>query len=247
MYAAHRPTIVAHRGASITERENTIAAFAAAVAQGADAVELDVRWTRDLSTVVYHDPTILSHGRKVAVNKLTAAEFIARKAEEGVAVPTLREALAWAKDRLPLVFDIKDTRREERLIAELEAQGFHLDSVFSSFRLTVIGRIKARRPNWKTAWIIGNWGSRTIRQLLLGAIITRAIRWGVGALHFHEQWIGPELVARCHRAGLNVAAWTVDDPLRIRRLAEYGVDAIITNVPDRARQVLADRQSDGTQ
>ena len=240
MHTPSFPRIIAHRGASAVRTENTIAAFDAAVAQGADAIELDIRWTRDRTAVVYHDPAIVSRGRKVAVNKLAAAEFIARKAAEGVHVPTLNELLNWAHDKPPLVFDIKDTRREDRLIAEVENHGFHPDSVFSSFRLTIIGRIKRRRPEWKTAWIIGNWGSRTIRRLVLGAIITRAVRWGASALHFHQQWIEPEVVDRCHRANLAVAAWTVDSPIQIRQFAECGVDAIITNVPDIARQAIAD-------
>jgi len=230
--------IVAHRGASAVERENTIPAFEKAVAHGADAIELDIRWTADDRAVVYHDPSVTRDGRKIPVRKLPADELRRLKAAEQVAIPTVRELLEWAVGRLPLVFDIKDTHREEEFMHEVEACGFHAESVFSSFRLTVIGKIRASRPDWQTAWIIGNSGSAALRRLLLRPIITRAVRWGAGALHFHHNWIGPEVIARCHKENLRVAAWTVDDPARMREIAGMGVDAIITNVPDIACATL---------
>jgi len=230
-------TIIAHRGASVAETENTIAAFNTALAKGANAIELDVRWTSDGTAVIFHDPSVIRNGHRIAVKKLTVDGLISLKAIEDVLVPTLPEVLAWAKDKAPLVFDIKDTQKEEELIGEMEKHGFHPQCVFSSFRLTVIGKIKALRPDWNTAWIIGNSGS-VIRRLLVKPIITRAIRWGVDALHFHHSWIEPGLIARCKEENLKVAVWTVDAPAEICRLADLGVDAIITNVPDAARQVL---------
>ena len=237
------PLIIATRGASLAEMENTIAAFDAAIAGGADAVELDIRWTADGIAVIYHDPSIVCNGRKVAVRKLTARDFTALKSREGIAVPTLAEALRWAQDKTSLVFDIKDTGHEEKLIEEVDNLGFHRQSVFSSFRLTLIGKIKARRPDWPTAWIIGNSGSSIIRRALIGPIITRAIRWGVDALHFHYRWVTPRLLQRCRQEGLKVAVWTVDKPAEIHKFVRLGVDAIITNVPDIARQTMADQAS----
>jgi len=235
---AKSPLIVAHRGASTVEIENTIPAFEKAVMYGADAIELDIRWTADDRAVVFHDPSVTQDGRKIQVRKMPADELRRLKSAEQVALPTMREILEWAKGQPPLVFDIKDTRREEEFIQEVEACGFHADSIFSSFRLTVIGKIKASRPNWQTAWIIGNSGSATLRRLLLRPIITRAVRWGAGALHFHHSWIRPEVISRCHKEDLRVAAWTVDDPARMREISALGVDAIITNVPDIAVATL---------
>lgn len=237
------PLIVAHRGSSVAEVENTIAAFEAAVAHGAEAIELDVRWTVDDIAVVFHDPSITRNNRKIAVKKLAADELIRLKARDKIRVPLLSEVLQWAKDRVPLVFDIKDTRRENQFIDLIEEHGFHPDSVFSSFRLSLIGKIKALRPEWQTAWIIGNSGSTAARRLLVGPIITRAVRWGVGALHFHHSWIASELLARCHGEKMRVAAWTVDAPAEIGKFAELGVDAVITNVPDVARRALTEYHS----
>jgi len=237
------PLIAAHRGASTAETENTIAAFERAIAGGADSIELDIRWTADGTAVVYHDPAVARNGIRTPVKKLTLAEFTALKAQQGITVPTLAEALQWAKDTTPLVFDIKDTGREDELIAEVERYGFHPRSVFSSFRLTVIGKIKARRPEWCTAWIIGNTGGALMRMLLAGPIITRALRWGADALHYHASWISPELLQRCAKEHLHVAVWTVDRPADIRTFAELGVDTIITNVPETARRTLAEHFS----
>lgn len=241
------PVIVAHRGASAAETENTIVAFDKALADGADAVELDIRWTADGIAVVYHDPSLLRNGRKVAVRKLAAADFIALKSRESISVPTFTEALGWARNKTPLVFDIKDTGREEQFIAEVERVGFHPQSVFSSFRLTLIGKIKARRPDWQTAWIVGNSGWSGFRRVLIGPIITRAVRWGADALHFHHSWVTPKLVQRCRREKLKVAVWTVDKPEEIRKFIELGVDAIITNVPDVVRHTLDNQRPAATQ
>lgn len=232
------PLVIAHRGSSVAEVENTLAAFEAAVAHGAEAIELDVRWTADEIAVVFHDPSITRDNRKIAVKKLAADELIQLKAKDDIRVPLLSEVLQWAGDRVPLVFDIKDTRRERQFIDLIEEHGFHPESLFSSFRLTVVGKIKALRPEWQTAWIIGNSGSTAARRLLAGPIITRAARWGIGALHFHHSWIAAELVARCHGEKMRVAAWTVDAPAEIRKFAGLGVDAVITNVPDVARRAL---------
>ncbi len=232
------PLVVAHRGASKVQTENTIDAFETAVAQGADAVELDVRWTADKVAVVCHDPAVEQNGRKVAVKNLTCAEFLAIKREAGVSVPLLDDVLTWARDKTPLVLDIKNTRHEDELIDEIEKIGLHPGSVISSFRLTVIGRIKARRKEWETAWIVGNAGSRVLRGFLTRPIITRAVRWGASALHLHAGWIETDLIARCHQAGLRVGAWTVDDPDAISRMASAGVNSVITNIPDIARGVL---------
>ena len=237
------PLVIAHRGASIAEVENTIAAFDAAVSRGAEAIELDVRWTADNRAVVFHDPSITRHGRKMAVKKLAAEELIQAKAKEKIHVPLLSEVLEWAESRVPLVFDIKDTRREEQFIELVEEHGFHPDSVFSSFRLSVAGKLKALRPEWPTAWIVGNSGLTAARRLLAGPIITRAVRWGAGALHFHYSWIESELLARCHRDRLKVAAWTVDTPAEIQKFADLGLDAVITNVPDVARRALEENLS----
>lgn len=234
------PLIAAHRGASTAETENTIAAFDKAMAGGADSIELDIRWTADGTAVVYHDPAVVLHGRRTPVRKLTLAEFTTLKARQGITVPTLAETLRWAKDTAPLVFDIKDTGREDEFVEEVERCGFHPRSVFSSFRLTVIGRIKARRPQWCTAWIIGNTGGALMRTLLTGPIITRAVRWGADALHFHSSWISPDLVQRCGKEQLQVAVWTVDRPDDMRTFTAMGVNTIITNVPELARRTLVE-------
>lgn len=233
-----RPLIIAHRGASLNCPENTIPAFEAAITSGADAVELDVRWTADNHAVVVHDAAVFNDGRKTAIRDLSLSELNRLSSQRKAPIPTLLETLQWGRDKTSMVFDIKDLRHEEDLIRELATSGFPPRSVISSFRLTVIGRLKALRPEWATAWIIGRTGPALLRRLLIGPIITRALRWGATALHFNYCWINPELLKRCRQEGLKVAVWTVDDEPTISRLAAMGVDAIITNAPDVARRVL---------
>ena len=64
------------------------------------------------------------------------------------------------------------------------------------------------------------------------------VEGGHGALHPHHAFVNPELTAAAHAAGVEVNTWTVDDPERIVWLADTGVDAVITNVPDVALAAL---------
>jgi glycerophosphoryl diester phosphodiesterase len=69
-------------------------------------------------------------------------------------------------------------------------------------------------------------------------MVAEAAAHGHRALHPHHAFVSPRLVAEAHEAGLVVNAWTCDDPERIRWLAEVGIDAVITNVPDVALAAL---------
>jgi glycerophosphoryl diester phosphodiesterase len=103
----------------------------------------------------------------------------------------------------------------------------------SSFDLAAIDAAVAAEPAVRTAWLTPRWFDQADA---LAAMSGRGHR----AIHPHFDAVTADLVASAHRAGLGVTAWTVDDPERIRQLARYGVDGIITNVPDLARAALAE-------
>ncbi len=235
----NRPHVIAHRGASLQYPENTIEAFEAARQQGADGIELDIRWTADQTAVIFHDPVVKNGDRRRLVRNLNRQEFRSMTRHTGAAAPTLAEALHWGKARMPFVFDIKETRHELQLIRTVEEFDLPSETVFSSFRLSVVTTLKARRPEWRTAWIIGDvrWGS--LRRSLLNTILSRARRWKIDALHFHHRWMTPDLVQTCKKHGLHVAVWTVDATDEIARMATAGVDSIMTNAPDIAIKTLS--------
>jgi glycerophosphoryl diester phosphodiesterase len=225
-------TIWAHRGASRAERENTLAAFRAARSLGADGVELDVRRSADRGLVVHHDAT-LADGR--AIHELQVADLPAD-------VPLLDAALD-ACDGMVVNIEIKNVPVDidwdpseflaEAVVALLQERKAHEDVLVSCFGLDAIDKVRRLDPSIPTGYLI------SARWDQVGAL-QRAIDGGHTAFHPHESAVTPELVGRAHDAGLAVNVWTVDDPDRMRWLAEEcGVDAVITNVPDVARATLA--------
>ena len=223
--------ILAHRGASRAERENTVAAFNRAAAMGADAAELDVRRTSDGVLVVHHDDH-LADGP--AIVSITAAELPAH-------VPTLGAALdacagMWVNveiknDPDDTGFDPTESIADET-IAHLLARHEDERWLVSCFRIETVDRCRALAPQVRTAWLTG--------EVPAGTAALLAAR-GHSALHPWVRLLTRDVVDDCHAHSIDVNTWTCDDPVRMAELIEWGIDGICTNVPDVALTVRADR------
>ncbi len=232
------PLVIGHRGAPRIARENTIAAFAAARATGADGVELDARRTADGVLVVHHDPEVPGFG---VIASRTFADLRAAEPD----IPTLADVLDACAGMivnveikcLPWEPDADDTDHSvvRAVVDVVRAQA--RDAIVSSFDLTAVDAVRTFEPALATAWL-------TSGQPLASAA-------AIAAEHGHT-WLHPDRVrARAdgaagvdaaHGAGVRVDVWTVDEPDEMRALAEAGVDAIVTNVPDVAVKVLRERR-----
>lgn len=225
-----RPRIVAHRGASAREQENTVAAFRLAADLGADWVELDVRRTSDDMMVVHHDAH-LADGRSLV--DLDAAALPS-------SVPSLAEALEACGD-LGVNIEIKnmpddpDYDAEHQLsaaVAGVVRAYLPLDRVLvTSFNIDSVDRLGEIDPEIPTGLLVFELGNPALA-------VERVVAHGHGALHPYDTFVDRSLVTRAHAAGVAVNVWTVDDPDRMIELAAMGVDSIITNVPDVAREAL---------
>jgi len=211
-------TAVAHRGEPLGNRENTLPAFASAMALGADMVEIDVRRTRDGEVVVLHDQSLQRlWGVDASVGDLDLAE-VATIGEGDVRIPTVHEVLAAVP--VPLMVDF--TRREVvqgALEAVLEARALDRS-------LFVTGNVEALR---------------LLRGLSTGARI--GLTWvetssppldlleGLGAEYWNPMFglVTPEGVAAVHDAGRKVSTWTVDEAEDMARVVGAGVDAVVSN------------------
>jgi glycerophosphoryl diester phosphodiesterase len=225
--------VLAHRGASATFPENTLAAFAAARAQGADGVELDVRRTADGALAVRHDPA-LADGRLVAATQ--APDLPAE-------VPLLDAALDTCTGLAVVNVEIKnwpgdpDFDPEERVTDAVVAALARRDQLedgrilVSSFHRPTVDRVRALAPMLAT-------GLLTIDVPDPDGLAAGLVQDGHRALHPHHAFVDERVVAACRRAGLAVNTWTCDDPERIRWLAEIGVDAVVTNDPPVALAAL---------
>jgi glycerophosphoryl diester phosphodiesterase len=193
-------TVWAHRGASATERENTVAAFAAAVALGADGIELDVRRAADGRPVIHHDP-------------LPPGELAAH-------VPGLVEALDACGDVVVNIEIKEPPSLAEVVVDEVRRRGWADRVVVSCFDWATVDRVRALDPGIPTALL-------SLRAS--PAELATCVAGGHVAYHPHHAGVDPALVEEAHRLGLAVNVWTVDDPDRIRALAGMGVDAVVTN------------------
>ena len=227
--------VLAHRGASRRERENTLAAFGAARSLGAPWVELDVRLARDGALVVHHDP---SYGDGRAVHATPGDRRPAH-------VPLLADALA-ACDGMQVNVEIKNSEREPGYdptaavvtptVAVIAATGWHDRVLVSCFDRPTLDAVRAADGELATAFLTAQVPIDAAQR---DAWLAGLAADGHSALHPWWPLADAELIAACHAAGLAVNVWTCDDPGAIRRLAGWGVDGICTNVPDLALAALA--------
>ena len=215
--------IEAHRGLHAEARENTVEAFAAAVAAGVDGVELDVRWSGDRHLVIHHDAEV-----EGAIVAATAA------ADLPGYVPTLAQALD-ALTGVCVNIEIKNIRDASEptydesgqlardVIDLLAARGWRDDCVISSFDLATCEQVHALAPELEVGWLI--W-SQSFDEALEGA--TRA---GLAAVNVNFRHLPDGGIAEAHSRGLKVNVWTVNDPATMTRLFEAGVDTVITDDP----------------
>jgi glycerophosphoryl diester phosphodiesterase len=228
------PNVIAHRGASRAERENTVAAFRRAHDLGATWVELDVRRAADGGLVVHHDPHY-PDGRSVA-----ATPSDQRPAH----VPLLGTALA-ACAPLQVNVEIKNSPDEDgydpthavvaTTVALIGADGWRDRVLVSCFDRPTLDAVRATGAGLATALLTESVpAERPDRQAWLAGLAAD----GHCALHPWFPTVDDELIADSHAAGLAVNVWTVDNPELMVRLAAWGVDGICTNVPDVAVAAL---------
>ena len=213
--------IFAHRGAAGRWPENSVAAFAEARRLGADGVELDVRRSADGALVVHHDPEIPGAG---PVGDLRVRDL-------PTAVPLLDEALDACQGMVVNV-EIKSDGGDALPRAVAAALGDRrADSVVvSSFDRGCLDAARSADPALRVAWLTG-WGTE-LRALLADAIEAR-----YEGIHPFYPSVDARLVREALAAGVAVRPWTVNDPADLRAMANYGVDAVITDRPVEALAV----------
>lgn len=213
------PLIIGHRGASAVAPENTMAAFEAAVAAGADGIEFDVRLSQDGVPVIIHDETLQrTHGVRKRVADMTADEL------REVRVPSLRQLFElMVQNEMLLCLEIKGSSAQ--LAAEccrvVNEFSLHDRVIVECFDLKVLQEIK----DLKTAALFG-------RGILADQkLIDRALEVGASVLAPHHSLVRASLIEKAKLAGLTVVVWTVDSPGWVAQARSLGIEALITNDP----------------
>jgi glycerophosphoryl diester phosphodiesterase len=227
--------VIAHRGASLVEKENTLAAFQRAHSMGADAVELDVRRTLDGAMAIHHD-AVLSDGRLICET---------HSSDLHDSVPFLGDALdacagMWVNIEIKNYPDDPDFDDTDSLAAtvasHLVQRGQDHRWLISCFHRPTVDAMRTLHPGVRTAWL-----TLGVREPDCDTVARDMARSGHSALHPWTNLLTRSCIEIFHSHGLAVNSWTIDDPERMAELVEWGIDGICTNAPDVALEVLGRR------
>ena len=214
--------IYAHRGSSGREPENTLRAFAAAIADGADGVELDLHATADGIPVVIHDRNIArtTNGQGY-VDTLTLADLRAFDAGLDERVPTFAEVLDLLAGRVYLDIEIKQAEIHDAVLTEL-ANHPTAHVAISSFDWNILRAVRQSSPDvelWPLTMTASSEALATAAELNSPAIALFA-----GA-------VTADVALTLDAADLDLMVWTVNDVAQARLARTLGAAAICTDVP----------------
>jgi glycerophosphoryl diester phosphodiesterase len=235
------PFILAHRGYAARAPENTLASFRMAQEAGAGGIELDVHRCAGGEVTVIHDHSLKRTAGLDALVEATAWESI-RELDAGSwfgpsfrdeRVPLLRQVFEAFGDRLFYDVEIKSSPDhvgplEQAVASEIQRHGLGHRCFVSSFNPLSIRRVAKANRAIETAVLYADspgmpfWLRRGQGRFISGSRILKP---------HHTQVTGRFMARYSRRLGYRVVPWTVDDPVEARRLADLGVDGIITNDP----------------
>ncbi|MEM8903956.1 MAG: glycerophosphodiester phosphodiesterase family protein, partial [Actinomycetota bacterium] len=237
------PLALAHQGGGKEGVENTWPAFERAVELGYRYIETDTQVTADGVLVAFHDDTLdRITDRSGRVSDLSWSEVsTARTTPGGHELVRLDELLErWPEVRFNI--DVKTRAALEPTMALVERLGRHDTVCLASFSDLTVRRL---RRDDRVCTNVGRIATAIIRVCSLLPIRPPVLFGGDCAQVPVKQWFVPvadrRFIAACHRAGLPVHVWTVDDADEIRRLLDLGADGIITDRPSVLREVLEER------
>lgn len=233
------PLVIAHRGASAYQPENTLAAFALAIQQGAQMIELDLHFSCDNHVVVIHDET-LDHTTNLTgrVDQLTLAEIKLADAGRGERVPTLEETLDLTSGKARLYLEIKDAGAAAETLRIVRARRCQDEVMLASFDIELMRRLGEEVRDIELGVILGN---ETLNPVVRWReafpwIALRGINYQVLCMQV-ELCFG-YLARRTKASGKRLYVWTADEDRQFAKMIERQVDGIVTNKPDRLIEFL---------
>lgn len=239
----NKAKVWAHRGASGYAPENTLSAFQKAIDMEADGIELDIQMTKDGEIVVIHDEWIdrTSDGKgwvkDYTLEELRKYNFNnGNKDYQTERIPTMEEVFELIKPTdLVINIEIKTgivfyPQIEEKIIELTKRMGMEERVIYSSFNHATILKIKELDPKAKVGFL---YADGTLEMPSYGE------KYGVDALHpalYNLQYEG--FLKQCKEKNLKLHVWTVNEKEHMMMCIQMGVDAIITNYPDIAKELV---------
>ncbi len=244
--AAGPVLIAAHRGGAFLWPENSLLAFRNALTLGVDLLETDVHLTADGEVVIVHDPTLdrttTGQGPVAAVRgpELSTLRLKARDGTvTGEPVPRLVQLLDLlrpAAAELLLEIKVGATGQrypaiEEKVLALVRERDLLPRTVIMAFEAETVRRVRDLEPRARTLLLIGR-GAVQRERVWPAEMVQRAKAAGAGGVGINHRLLDVDVMEAARKAGIWVAAWTVNDEADVRRVLALGVDVVITDRPE---------------
>ncbi len=241
-----QPLVISHRTNMGDTAENSLAGIDAALRDGADGVEIDVRCTRDGRVVLMHDAVLArttGDPRAVAGVSYADLESLRLRGPDGSSVgpvPTLADALARVAGKALLVIEVKQEGIHEAVAAEVRAAKAAPWCWIWAFDPGVAAACRSAMPGVPVAL---NASGRSLeqhapRQEPVAAAVTLAVRHALAGVSFAHRLIDGPAVERARHYSLAVYTWTVNEPQDIQRVDAAGVDGVCSDRPALVRALL---------
>ena len=225
--------LVAHRGLSGIETENTASAFVAAGNRSYYGIETDIYRTKDGKFAISHDPSLMRMaGREMNIEEHTLAELQSvtlldksgTKCRPDLIVPTLENYLLICKKyEKQAILELKSDFTEEeiaRIIEIIDSFAYLPKTTFISFKYTNLEKIRAILPTHSAQFLFSEFTDEITENLIRDRI----------DVDVRHTALTKEIIDKFHEAGLLVNCWTVDGKVRAEELIAWGVDLITTNI-----------------
>jgi glycerophosphoryl diester phosphodiesterase len=215
--------LIGHRGARAYAPENTLTSFKKAIEIGVNAVELDVRRTKDNQLVVIHDADIkrTTNGEGL-VSELTLAKIKGFFAEDDEKIPTLEEALDFLDKKVKVLVELKEAGVEEQVLSIVQKKGLEKDVVIISFLEEALRKVRELNKSIETGLIYAKHSDPVKSALELKANYLVAL----------YRFTHTANIKKAHEKSLKIIVWTINNPEEAKEYAKKGVDGIASDKPD---------------
>ena len=214
---------IGHRGAKAYAPENTMASFKKALEIGVDAVELDVRKTKDNFLVVIHDEDVKRTTNKEGlVRELTLKEIKNLSTEGNEKIPTLEEALDFLDKKVKVLIELKEAGVEAQVLDIVCKKGVEKNVVITSFLEEALKKVRELNDEIATGLIYASHKNPVRAALELKANYLLPL----------YRFTHTANVEKAHQNGLKVMVWTINNPEEVEEYIKKGVDGIASDKPD---------------
>lgn len=233
-----RPIVVGHKGAGSAEPENTIRSIRRAIEVGVDAVEIDVRRSKDDRLVLMHDATLdRTTNGKGKVSLMALAELRGLDAGQGEVIPTLDEAIDFVAGKIGIVIEVKEP---ETLFQILDLVGHSGKADRTTFASAWHGSLKIAKERFPSSKCEVLLGCEPVNPEMPAALALDAKADG---FFMQRQFLSERIVSGAHDKSLTVGAGNVNSTDDLAEVMKLGVDEVGSDAPEIIMKALRQNQT----